>query len=509
MVKRKPTDPGEDAPAVAAGPEPAVPYDAAEWDRRLLAARERRAKILALRGAGGNDGPLTVPALPVGGLFSQAEGLVPPAMPGHETLPPRPDGPAGPAESVGSGFEGRMDRIARAMEAARQRKGDTTPAMALPPASAPAAGPGSAPASPSPSVTASVVESGLEPGRRPAPDGLPAAEPLRRAVARAPAAVRAQPVPAAETPVRSRLVPALALGVAAAIGLAGGAYLLFGRTAGPGAGAVILTDLGGTDLAVGAPLPTAGRAPDLPGARVPDVAPGPLPALDIAAIPGPLTLPLASDVPARPPSLAAISIPAAAVPSPDKAASGISEPEPRPTATDPDGGAPIPTDPAALPEGVVAGADPAFSPPPAEPVVADPAAFRVRVNAPASAPAAEVDAIGATLAGAGFPGLQAQRVGFTVSRTHLRYYNAEDAAAAQAIGARLGAEARDFTGYRPKPPVGTIEVWIAGAASDGAARPRRTAPPKSGGLPNPVEAAKNIGQAVKTLVETFPANEQR
>ncbi len=181
---------------------------------------------------------------------------------------------------------------------------------------------------------------------------------------------------------------------------------------------------------------------------------------------------------------------------------GAARTRPGTAATLPEGGD-------AAPAGAVAFADPAVAPPPVEPVVPDPGAYRLRVSAPATAPAAEVEAIGATLAGAGFPGVQPQRVGFTVSRTHLRYYNAEDAAVAQAIAARLDAEARDFTGFRPKPAVGTIEVWIAGAAPDGARRAGRAAEAQSGGLPSPAEAAKNIGQAVKTLVETFPANEQR
>lgn len=50
---------------------------------------------------------------------------------------------------------------------------------------------------------------------------------------------------------------------------------------------------------------------------------------------------------------------------------------------------------------------------------------------------------------------------FAAPETEVRYYTPDDAAAARRIAKPLGATARDFTRYRPKPPEGTIDVYLS------------------------------------------------
>ena len=502
MVMRKPTGPDGKAPETPVGPGPAVPYDPSEWDRRLAEERERRAKILALRGKEGEAAARPVPIPPSAGLFG-GEAAGPTAPP---QAPERRAAPA--AASAGPGFETRMDRIARAMETARQRRAETDP---RPPHES---DPVRRPVEPR-----GVEPRGVEPRQKPRAPAMPSDRTVARPAA-APAA--ADPLPAAH---RSRLVPALALGLAAAAGLAGGAYLFGARNTAPEVEVVALADPETGATATGVAQPAQDQPPDRPSAMAPDVPPGRLPALEAAAMPTPPQGPLVADLPAPPdiaaaPTTAPVEASALADPASDMViptAPADPQPTPRPGGTLAAGAAPVdPTAPVVPPDPATAATatDPAAQADtaavaPVEPVVADPAAFRLRVSAPTSASAAEVEAVGTVLAGAGFPGVATQRVGFTVSRTHLRYYNPEDAAAAQAIAGRLGVEARDFTGYRPKPAAGTIEVWIAGTAPGGTARGTRTAQPQASQPPSPARAVQEIGQAVRTLVETFPANEQR
>lgn len=55
-------------------------------------------------------------------------------------------------------------------------------------------------------------------------------------------------------------------------------------------------------------------------------------------------------------------------------------------------------------------------------------------------------------------------VGFTVRETHLRFYHGDDREGAARLAEAVGGDARDFTGARPLPPPGTLEVWVAGTA---------------------------------------------
>ncbi len=96
--------------------------------------------------------------------------------------------------------------------------------------------------------------------------------------------------------------------------------------------------------------------------------------------------------------------------------------------------------------------------------------WRVHVTAPASIAAPFLETIPATLAAAGAGKTSVVRVNFAVSQTHVRFYHAEDAAGAAQVAQAVNGEARDFTGFTPKPRPGTLEVYIEGD-SGGAARP--------------------------------------
>ncbi|MEM7490802.1 MAG: hypothetical protein AAF390_16925 [Pseudomonadota bacterium] len=51
---------------------------------------------------------------------------------------------------------------------------------------------------------------------------------------------------------------------------------------------------------------------------------------------------------------------------------------------------------------------------------------------------------------------------YTISETHVRYYHAADRAEAEALADHFGAEARGFTGHRPQPAAGHLELWLSG-----------------------------------------------
>jgi hypothetical protein len=102
--------------------------------------------------------------------------------------------------------------------------------------------------------------------------------------------------------------------------------------------------------------------------------------------------------------------------------------------------------------------------------------LRLIVHAPTSIPGADVDAALTVLAGAVAPPEGPIQVNYAISGSNVRYYHADDAdvaiAAASSLSNRLGpVEARDFTGYRPSPAPGTIEVWLSGTPVN----PARTA----------------------------------
>jgi hypothetical protein len=126
---------------------------------------------------------------------------------------------------------------------------------------------------------------------------------------------------------------------------------------------------------------------------------------------------------------------------------------------------------------MLAAADPAAMASPPEhrplPVIPGAAGLSLSVVTPGSVPPEETDALVARLGALGIGDTRVTPVRFKVSETHIRYYHREDAAAAEVLASFLGTEARDHTTFRPRPPDGTVEVFVAGER--GAAQPARAA----------------------------------
>ncbi len=88
--------------------------------------------------------------------------------------------------------------------------------------------------------------------------------------------------------------------------------------------------------------------------------------------------------------------------------------------------------------------------------------YSIHVRAPSSLPEDQLDAFTSALRDTGFDVITPKRVNFTVSKNHVRFFYADDAEAAGMLAAAVDGIVRDFTDYRPSPPAGTIEVWLAG-----------------------------------------------
>ncbi|MGI9391596.1 MAG: hypothetical protein ACR2O1_16180 [Boseongicola sp.] len=77
----------------------------------------------------------------------------------------------------------------------------------------------------------------------------------------------------------------------------------------------------------------------------------------------------------------------------------------------------------------------------------------------------ELASIESAILSTGLPIGKLNRVGYKISNSHIRYYHRRDTAAASALAERIGVRVRDFTNYRPSPPIGTLEVFLSGSVS--------------------------------------------
>ena len=115
------------------------------------------------------------------------------------------------------------------------------------------------------------------------------------------------------------------------------------------------------------------------------------------------------------------------------------------------------------------------------------------VHAPPSVDDGTLATAAAALVGEGFSDPQTVRVSLVISRTNVRYFHSADAPAAQAAAQSLGAALRDFTSFRPVPPAGTIEIWLAGRPPLQPARQPLVAPTRRHDVAQPLEAGRNSG----------------
>ncbi len=98
--------------------------------------------------------------------------------------------------------------------------------------------------------------------------------------------------------------------------------------------------------------------------------------------------------------------------------------------------------------------------------------YRIIFSAPSGVAKDRLEAIMGALRSTGYPLEKPRRVGFTVSRTNLRYFHPEDRQAAELLAAAVGGKVRDFTNFRPSPKPGTIEIWLKGQPARGTRRAR-------------------------------------
>ncbi|MGR3661644.1 MAG: hypothetical protein ACU0CA_10740 [Paracoccaceae bacterium] len=89
-------------------------------------------------------------------------------------------------------------------------------------------------------------------------------------------------------------------------------------------------------------------------------------------------------------------------------------------------------------------------------------AFTIHLRASITLPKKKLGAFATALQETGFIIEDPKQVNFTIRKNNVRYFHESDAAAARILADAVNAKARDFTGYRPSPPVGSIEVWLAG-----------------------------------------------
>ncbi|MEM7719259.1 MAG: hypothetical protein AAF222_08635, partial [Pseudomonadota bacterium] len=93
--------------------------------------------------------------------------------------------------------------------------------------------------------------------------------------------------------------------------------------------------------------------------------------------------------------------------------------------------------------------------------------LRVTILAPTRVDQALTNDIANGIVGDGHELVRVRSVDYSISERNVRYFHAQDRAAAARFAARYGAELRDFTWFRPSPVVGTTELWLAGTAPGG------------------------------------------
>lgn len=112
--------------------------------------------------------------------------------------------------------------------------------------------------------------------------------------------------------------------------------------------------------------------------------------------------------------------------------------------------------------------------------LAPPGGIMLVVHAPAALTGAELATASDAVAAAGFGRIEPKAVDLNIKEANVRFFSPEDEPAAARIAVALGAELRDFTGFSPSPPDGTVEVWLAGRGNgEATADVRPTKPAKA------------------------------
>ncbi len=99
-----------------------------------------------------------------------------------------------------------------------------------------------------------------------------------------------------------------------------------------------------------------------------------------------------------------------------------------------------------------------------EPLLPGASGYRVHIHVARGASEAEVPQAVARLADLGLDLSEPRRTDLNVRTSQVRYFHQEDAAAAAIMAETLGAQARDFTSFSPRPPSGEMEIWLGGTS---------------------------------------------
>ena len=94
------------------------------------------------------------------------------------------------------------------------------------------------------------------------------------------------------------------------------------------------------------------------------------------------------------------------------------------------------------------------------PGLANPNDLTVHLRSGAEITDKEISDAEGTFQAIGIPVETSIRVNYTISSNQVRFFHRRDSEPAGALAELLGATARDFTSYRPQPPVGMIEVFL-------------------------------------------------
>jgi hypothetical protein len=176
------------------------------------------------------------------------------------------------------------------------------------------------------------------------------------------------------------------------------------------------------------------------------------------------------------------------------ASAGAGRPDAAPRAVEPPPVAPQASLPDPTDVSVASAGAPPRPPEAPAPTMGDLGPHQVNVMAPESIADADLTATIAGLQGAGFRLGENDRGSFKVSKSHVRFYHASDRAAAEALAARIGGEARDFTASDFDPPEGMIELWLQGSGPTvAAAKPAK--PAKKAARPQTTRAASKERKA--------------
>lgn len=122
-----------------------------------------------------------------------------------------------------------------------------------------------------------------------------------------------------------------------------------------------------------------------------------------------------------------------------------------------------------------------------------PVILQISLNIPASANRAEVNEITRALEESRHQLNTPRTVDYVIRNTQVRYYHQSDAIAAQQLADGVSGVLRDFTDYRPSPPQGLVEIFIAG-------RSTTTTPREPEGLASDLRQLRdNIRNALRSI----------